>query len=427
MHETQYDEVTGLPKRAQFETVLARGVSRCKRHHTMLAIMYLDLNDFKSINKTYGDAVGDEVLKEVTKLLQENLRKEEFIARVGGDEFIILVEDVNDIGHIDAIAQKIQMAFAEPIKTEDQTLLIDFCMGIAVCPFAGDTEETLLKHADMALYMAKSSGKDHFRYFTPELNEKSERHLQIGAALQTALRDHEFYLSYNPVYDLHTNKLVAAEARLNWCSNEFGDIALSEFVPVARDLGLMTGISHWELTKACETLASWNIEGFHLYITITQPQFENDRFVHELQALITRLKLDPELIVLKIDENLISDFEHHHQEKLEELSELEFSIAVDDYGTGASSLSQLKRLCINSLKIDDSFTEEIGKNEEFESIIEAAIKMAHCLDLYAIAEGVETEEQLSFLKRLGCDLAQGSYFSESVDEEEFMKLMKRVS
>ncbi len=427
MQDTEYDELTGLPNRKQLDKMLDRAVSRASRQHNMLAVMCLDLDDFKSINKTFGEAAGDAVLKSIAKILQDNVRKEECVARVAGDEFVLLIEDVKDIAHVDTIAQKIQNLFCDPIIVDGEKLLINLCMGIALFPVAGDTPEVLLKHADMALYAAKASGKDRFRYFTPEFNEKSDRHLQIAACLQTAVRDQEFYLNYSPIYDLHSNKIVAVEAVLNWFSGEFGPVPLSEFIPIAHETGMMASISLWELTTACEAFSSWDLEDFHLYITVTQSQFEGDDFIPDLENLIERLTLKPELIVLKISENLISDFNENHQEKLEKISELGFSISVDDYGTGASSLAQLKRTCVTSLKIDDSFTKNVGKDKEAESIIEASVKMAHCLDLLAIAEGVETDAQLTFLKVLGCDLAQGTYFTDALDADGFKKLIRQAS
>jgi diguanylate cyclase (GGDEF)-like protein len=427
MKNTEYDELTGLAKKAQLEVALDRAISRGKRQHFMLALMYVDLDKFQVINDTYGEEVGDEALKKVAKMLQDNLRKEEYIARIGGDEFVILVEDVKDITHVDAIAQKIQELFDQPIKAGQENILIKLCMGIALFPVAGKDAKTLLKHADMALYAAKASGKDRFRYYTPEFNAQSERHLRVAACMQTAMRDKEFYLNYRPIFDLHTNKLVAVEAVLNWSSSELGKVPLSELVPIAHEMGMMPAISHWEFTTACETFAGWDYKEFYLYITISQPQYEGSDFVKDLQELVERLSLDPKLIILKISENIISDITDKYHEKLEELSKIGFQISVDDYGTGASSLSQLKHLQVDSLKIDDSFIKKIGEDKECESIIEAAIKMAHCLDLKAIADGVVNEEQLKFLKHINCDLAQGLYFSEDLDAESFSKLVRRVS
>lgn len=406
-----------------FKRLLEKLINHAKHHREMIGVMYIDLDDFKAIIENKPEQAADDLLEKCMERFHEVLGENALIAYAGDDEFVLLIDEVKEQSQVDILAERMLEAFAKPIRLYGEMIDLGLSIGIAMFPHAGDTVDVLIKHAEMAEYMAKANGKHRFRYFTPALNQKSDRHLNIEAALHDAETDHEFFLTYEPIYNLHTNRLIAAEAILNWHSGELGFVPLSEWIHVALELNMLPRICQRELKAACNAVSTWEHPDLRLHVKISKSQFEQDEFIEQLEEIVNRLPLTTDKVIFKITENMVSTFREYHQEKLEALCEMGFKISVDQYGTGVSSISQLKHLCVNSIRVDASFVKEIGHNQESEQIIISAIRMAHGLDMLAIAVGVETDEQLTFLKHHECDMAQGPYFSKPIDDQAFRELL----
>lgn len=422
----QYDTLTGLPNKGLCDALLHNALSRAHRQGRMLALMLVNIDHYEAVCDIIGNEQCDDLIKQVAQRLRTHVRQEDIVARVGEDEFVILIEDVYDVSQVNASAQKLLALFYKPVELGGKAYNLGLSAGISLFPFTGDKAADLLARAADALYHAKEEGGNRFRFFTEELNRLSERRMALENALQTAQKDAEFFLSFEPIYDLHSNRLVAAETLLNWHSNELGLVPVEEFAPVATDMGLMSSIREWELKTACEAVAGWGKKGLRLFVKIGRAQFEDLNFTKQLRAHLSELQLQPSQLTLKIDESTIASFRNKHADKLRELCEMGFRLAVDHYGMGVSCLFQLKQLCIDAMRIDRRLIEKMDHDRDIEAVIISAIKLAHSLDYLAMAVGVLNEEHLIFLKQQGCDLAQGPHFSKVLDGEQFQALIESL-
>ena len=408
-----YDQLTGLPNRVLLEDHFQFAISIAARNHEKLAVMFMDLDNFKNVNDGLGHSVGDKLLIEVSKRLKEALREEDLVARLGGDEFIIILPKT-DVNGAAILAQKLVDKIAQPFQIGLYKLSCTPSIGIAIYPDDGNETEVLSKNADAAMYKVKQFSKNGFMFFTPEMQAKSKRNLELTTALRTALQSNELHLVYQPQISLKGNKVIGAEALLRWENNDFGFISPAEFIPIAEETGLINEIGLWVLETAIsdmKQLCSWVVDGFQMSVNLSVVQFRNRNLVSDVESLLNKYDLPASRLTLELTEAVAMNEPEVGIATMDELHKLGVSIAIDDFGTGYSSLSYLKRFRVHKLKIDKSFVDDIEHDAEDKAIVAAIISMAKSLDLQAIAEGAETQGQIDILTEQGCDQVQGYYFS----------------
>ncbi|HEY8098259.1 MAG TPA: EAL domain-containing protein [Methylobacter sp.] len=422
-----FDPLTGLPNRIQLNDHLKYSLSLAKRSNGHLALMFLDLDHFKDINDTLGHSVGDALLVELAKRLCHLLREEDTVTRLGGDEFILLLPGVDALGAAH-VAQKLQDAIAESYLIELYDLTLTASIGIALYPTDGEDLEALSKSADAAMYRAKQEGRQGYRFFTPEMQARSARNLQLVNALRHALEQGQLYVHYQPQVTVQDGRVVGAEALLRWQHPEFGKVSPAEFIPIAEYCGLILPIGEWVLRCAVQQAKAWLEGGFGpltMAVNLSAVQFRHP----DLPELVTRILdeegLPPEYLELELTEGVAM---HNPQDAIAVMNNLHergVRMSIDDFGTGYSSLSYLKKFKVHKLKIDQSFVCDVSTDTEDRAIISAIISLAKGLGLQTIAEGVETAEQLAFFREQGCDEMQGYLFSKPIPVEQFEALLKQ--
>lgn len=430
-----YDTLTGLPNRELLMDRLHLGIAQASRSHTQLALMLLDLDHFKVINDTLGHPVGDQLLAEVAQRLSECVREGDTVARLGGDEFVILLSNLpastdEASADVTTVAEKIRQTISDDYHIEGHSLSISTSIGIAFYPDDGKTNDTLFRHADMAMYQAKNAGRDNYRFFSASLNEAAiERH-KIEAALRQALINDQFELVFQPKVDIIHNRIIGAEALLRWHHPELGSILPDRFIPISEDTGQIISIGHWVFEHACRAAVELWCAKEHcsdiqaMSINVSPRQFRHPDFVTKVEKIIKETGVDPNCIEIEVTENLlVHDFEEVRS-KLNKLKALGLHISIDDFGTGYSSLRYLQQLPVDIVKIDHSFVSDIDSNPANAAIVESIIAMASRLGLKIIAEGVETRNQLAYLRVQGCTICQGYYFSEPLEKSAFSNLIQ---
>ncbi len=415
-HLAHYDPITDLPNRNYFHEIFKRSLATATRNQNLLALLFLDLDYFKNINDSFGHHLGDLLLKEVGKLIRSVIRETDFLARLGGDEFVIIAESLNNINEAEKIAERILKLFKNPICIQDTDFKMSISIGIAVYPYAGNTIEKLLQNADQAMYQAKESGRNNFKIYTETSLEKLERSQILEQELRLAVERNELSLIYQPIFDLHSNTIVSVEALLRWHNKLLKDVAPNEFIPLAETTGLIVNIGEWVFKEACKQLSQWQttFPALQLELTVNCSVFQFDqqqRFINYTKQIIQDYQLPSHKIILELTETGLMKQVNQAIEVLNELKNLGFSIAIDDFGSGYSSLNYLKSLPISILKIDQSFTKDLEHSVHTQEITKTIIQLAKILELNVIAEGVETEDQLQILKQYGCQYAQGFYFA----------------
>lgn len=427
-YQLYHDLLTNLPNRSLFRDRLNMAIAQSRRSGKGLAVMYLDMDRFKIINDSLGHFVGDELLQMVSHRLKKSLREGDTLARVGGDEFNLLIPEITGEEDARTPAKKIFSLFEEPFKIGEEEIFVSFSIGISLFPDDGDTRESLTKHADIAMYQVKYSGKNGYAFYTESMQHPHARSLSIENGLRKAIENKELRIYYQPQIDIQNNKIVGVEALVRWQHPEKGLLAPVEFINVAEDSGLIVQLGEWMLTKACTDASRWREEhqlNLSLAVNISVKQLETSDFIPKVLKAIKNHNLPRNVLELEITESEIMQDMEHAIEALSTLSKRGVRIAIDDFGTGYSSLGYLQSLPINTLKMDRSFVQNI-KVKGDNSIINAIIAMAKGLNLDLIAEGVENQSQKSFLKRSGCSLAQGYHFSRPVPEEELLELLRRT-
>ncbi len=434
-----YDSLTNLPNRALFKDRLNQTLLIAQRHQRILAILFLDLDNFKRINDTLGHPAGDEMLKQVADRLSNCIRKsdsisrysaDEFravVARLGGDEFTILLTEIAQVHDTIKVAQRILDAIALPFDIEGQEVFITASIGIAIYPIDGENVDTLLKNCDAAMYHAKNEGRNNYKFYEQSLNKTALDILNLENNLRKALDKQEFRVYYQPRIDIRTRNVVGFEALIRWQHSQKGIIPPSEFIPMAEETGLIIPIGEWVLNEACKQNKTWQAAGFapvFISVNLSGKQFKQQNLIKVIDHAMSEIRLDPKYLELEITESIIQDTKSTAG-ILRELRNLGLKIAVDDFGTGYSSLSYLRRFPLDTLKIDRSFVKDIAKDPDSEAIVKAIIAMAHCLKLRVIAEGVETEEQLKFLSDEGCDEFQGYLISHPLPAEEAARFLSK--
>lgn len=417
------DPLTELPNRLLFNDRLEQGIINARRNGEKVAVLFIDLDRFKNINDSLGHHVGDQLLKEVSRQMADCIRKGDTLSRLGGDEFVVTLEGLGNAEDAAQVARKILATLGKPLHIAGHLLNTTCSMGISIFPNDADDGRELMKNADTAMYHAKEIGRNNFQFFSPEMNVRAVERHQMETELRRALENGEFVLHYQSQADLRTGRLVGMEALIRWQHPERGLVPPMSFIPVAEESGLIEQIGQWALRTACEQNRAWQLEGLDplkVAVNISARQFGDSRGFAEIVAgLLGATGLDPRYLELEVTESMLLKNVTENVAVLQKLGELGARIAVDDFGTGYSSLAYLKQLPIDTLKIDRTFVRDIETDPDDAAIIQAIIAMAHGLDLRVTAEGVETEGQLSALRRLGCDEYQGYLLAKPLPAAEF--------
>ena len=425
-HLAHYDTLTELPNRLLARSLLAQAMARARssRHH--LAVLFLDLDRFKNINDSSGHHFGDQVLQAVTSRLTKCMRRQDSLARHGGDEFIVLVEDLASSEDAAIIAKKLIDAFLEPLTVASRKVFITASVGISVYPRDGKTTDQLITHADAAMYHAKELGRNNFQFYTAELTENLAARYTLEGELRLALERDEFRIYYQPQLVISNQKIVGVEALLRWEHPRRGLLAPGEFMEVAQDAGLMPGITAWVLESACIQCEAWRAAGLpdiRMGVNLSHEDITRGTLIGVVENVLKKSRLDPRYLELEITESFIMGESEIAIHALEQLRTLGVSLAIDDFGTGYSSLEYLKRLPINRLKIDQSFVKDVSVNSDDLAIVHAIIALGHSLGMVVIAEGVETKEQRDTLLAQGCDELQGYLVHYPLTPDEFEVLL----
>lgn len=420
-HLAHHDPLTGLPNRTLLRDRLEHALERGRRDRQGVAVIFVDLDRFKQINDTLGHPVGDEILKLAARAMAAQLRASDTIARVGGDEFIIVLEKDVSSYSVSTVARKLVEIFGHPFPVAGRDLYLTASLGIGLFPKDGEDPDTLLRHADLALYKAKELGRNNYQYYEPSLGAGALERMTLENALRTALERRELYLVYQPMYRLSDRRFVGVEALLRWTNPELGDVPPAQFIPVAEEMGFIVELGAWVLREACRQLGAWRLAGCEvprMAVNLSVHQLEREELVTDVADLLTEWGLHPGELEIEVTESTLLRQSGPAPEVLEGLRQLGVFLAVDDFGTGYSSLSALRQMPVNRLKIDASFVRDIGRDPNDEAIARAIIALAHSLGLETVAEGVERREQAVFLTDAGCDIVQGYFYGRPMRPEE---------
>lgn len=420
-----FDTLTGLPNRQSFLTELSTGIRRAEKNNTMLSVLYLDLDNFKRINDSLGHSLGDELLKTISKRIENCVRADDHVARLGksqsqlhlarlgGDEFTILLTDLKSPDEPEAVANRITDAVSQPILEDGHEFVITPSIGIANYPEDGQDIDTLLKNADIAMYSAKESGKNSFRQYSGTMSVRSLEHLELEHSLRRAILNDDLELHYQPKLSLDNGRITGVEALLRWTHPERGAISPAKFVPVAEDAGLILDLSDWVLHTTCKQIKAWEsgqLQNLPIAINLSGKQFTHSDMYSVVMKALQQYAIDPSSIDLELTESELMRDADGTIGTLTRLKDAGLSLIVDDFGTGYSSLSYLKKFPIDALKIDRSFVMDLDKSDDNLSICAAIVALAHSLNLRVIAEGVEAEDHVYMLRQIMCNEIQGYHF-----------------
>ena len=421
-----HDDLTGLPNRSVFGEAVNDAVKAGHRYGHMFAVMFMDLDRFKNINDTLGHAAGDVLLIETAKRLKECVRKSDVIARIGGDEFVIMLREVSDQSQVATAARKILAAVVEPVTVHGHECRITASIGISMYPADALDEESLIKNVDAAMYLAKEDGRNGFRFHFQQITTQSIERLTLEASLRGALERQELLLHYQPKQDLGNGGITGVEALLRWQHPDLGLLPPSRFIPLAEETGLIVPIGKWVIETACAQNMAWQRQGLpalRIAVNLSPRQFADPGLLGDIDAALDNSGMAAELLELEITESMVMQNVERAMRVLKAIKGLGVMLAIDDFGTGYSSMSLLKKFPIDVLKIDRSFVREISNNSEDQAIADAIIALGRALDLTIVAEGVETPEQEAFLRAHHCDQIQGYLVSKPVPADEFAAFM----
>ena len=426
-HSAQHDFLTGLPNRMLFNDRVSQAVVLAPRHMKNVAVLFLDLDGFKHINDSLGHPIGDKLLQSIAKRLVDCVRDSDTVSRQGGDEFVVLLSEVEQSEDASITASRMLRAVAGAHSIDQHDLHVSASIGVSVYPDDGLDAETLIKNADTAMYQAKENGRQSYQFFKPAMNVRAVERQSIEESLRRALERHEFALHYQPKINLKTGEITGAEALIRWTHPIRGPVPPGQFIPVAEDCGLILPIGNWVLREACKQARAWLDAGLSLgtmAVNISAMEFRDDNFLEGVFTILKETGLDPRFLELELTESVLMKRAESTQSILKTLRARGVQLAVDDFGTGYSSLSYLRKFPIDALKIDQSFVRQITSAPDETTIVTAVISMGRSLKLRVVAEGVETQEELVFLQAHQCDEAQGYYFSRPVLPEQFASLLR---
>jgi diguanylate cyclase (GGDEF)-like protein len=421
-----HDALTALPNRTLLHERLSQALARAQRHGRPLAVLLVDLDRFKHVNDALGHGAGDTLLQVAARRIYDCLRETDTMARQGGDEFVVLMDELSDRERITRISKGILDAMVEPFVIEGQEIHVSASIGISVYP---DDGRTLLRNADIALYRAKGKGGNNYQFYSAQIDNYSAERLALESGLRRALERDELKLHYQPKVDVAAGRICGMEALLRWQHPQMGPVAPDRFIPIAEESGLIQPIGAWVLKTVCMQNRAWRQQGmprFPIAVNLSPRQFAEESLLHDIKSALADSGLEGSDLELEITESMVMNDPEQAVTTLRQLKDLGIRVAIDDFGTGYSSLAYLKRFPIDSVKVDRSFIEDIPQDVDSMAIVQAIIAMAHGLRLKVVAEGVESEVQVSFLRAQGCDEIQGHYFSAARSASEISGIMRKT-
>ena len=423
-----HDSLTGLPNRLMFSQLLNHSIQSARHHKRKLAVFFIDLDRFKIINDTMGHEAGDQLLQEIAMRFKLALRAADVVGRLGGDEFIILIEEVNELSQVAIVAQKILTSTSKPMVLLGEECRITASIGISIYPKDGEDEQSLMKNADIAMYFAKEEGKNNYQFYSNDIQAQTTERLSVETNLRLALERNELSLHYQAKVDFKTNVITGVEALLRWEHPYLGSVTPTQFIPVAEETGLIIPIGKWVMKTACAQNVAWQQQGLPavcMAVNLSLRQLMDDNLIDDIKAALDDSGMAPNLLELEITESMVMHNPTRMIAELTKIKSMGVRLAIDDFGTGYSSLAKIKHFPIDTLKVDRSFIRNIPNNVEDNAITEAIIAMGKTLSLTIVAEGVETIEQMNFLKEHSCDAMQGYYFSKPIVPEQFADLLRK--
>lgn len=424
---SDFDAVTQLPNRQHFNQSISNAIEQAAQHKTQCALLLMDLDNFKDINDSFGHSAGDELLMQVSQRLQACCAPEHTLARLGGDEFGVLVQSVQSTNEVTALAELLMQQLQSPfLLANGSEIITALSVGISLYPDHASSAEDLIRAADVAMYKVKSEGRNHVAVYTDDLTAQARQRVLLETRLRSALKLDKLECYYQPQLDVLSGKIIGAEVLLRWHDAEYGFIAPSVFIPIAESCGLIHALGKWVLQRSCQQLRQWLDQGippFSLAVNVSAQQFNKDQLLDELKQVLAESAVPAELLELEVTESALMIDEAKVVATMHQIKAMGIRLAIDDFGTGYSSLSYLKRLPLDVLKIDRRFVEHIPQAIDDQQIASAIIALAHTMNFKVLAEGVETAEQLAFLREQGCNYYQGFYFSKPLPAQEFIALL----
>lgn len=425
-HLAQHDFLTGLPNRVLLTEMLSQAIGQANRHERRVALLYLDLDHFKHVNDSLGHAIGDQLLKSVAVRLGACVRGTDTVCRQGGDEFVILLAEIEHPQDAAHVAEKLRAALQRPQRIGGHELHVNVSIGISVYPDDGITADAVLQNADTAMYHAKADGRNSFQFFRADMNTQAVKRLDVVNRLRRALDQEEFCLHYQPQRDLASGAMTGCEALIRWLDPDLGCVPPEQFVAIAEECGLIVPIGRWVMREACRQVQAWvdaGLQAVPVGVNVSAVEFRNKGFIEGVAQILEETGLAPRLLEIELTESILMHDADSSARVLDALKSMGMQIAIDDFGTGYSSLSYLKRFPIDTLKIDQSFVRDIATDANDAAIVSAVIGMGKNLQQRVIAEGVETQEQVAFLRSRHCEEGQGFQFSYPLSAEDFALLL----
>ncbi|OPL11644.1 MAG: hypothetical protein AVO39_04830 [delta proteobacterium MLS_D] len=423
-----HDSLTGLPNRVMFSQLLGHAVEAARRYERQVAVFFIDLDRFKIINDSLGHEAGDQLLREITTRFRQTLRSMDVIARLGGDEFVVMIEPVADENQAAVVARKLLALSMEPFTIMGEECRVTASIGISIYPRDGEDEQTLIRHADMAMYLAKEEGKNNFQFYSGDTAPLMVERLSMETRLRYALEQKTLSLRYQAKLDFRTGSITGVEALLRWDDPVLGPVTPTQFIPVAEETGLIVPIGFWVLKTACAQNMEWQRAGLPslcMAVNLSLRQLLDDKLIDKIGEALSESGMPPGLLELEITESMVMYNPDRILAILQKIKGMGVRLAIDDFGTGYSSLAQIKSFPVDTLKVDRSFIRNIPYGEKDKAITETILAMGRTLNLTIVAEGVETKEQMSYLEQQSCDLMQGFYFSRPIPPNKFVALLRK--